>query len=100
MMDLTPHRSSLAAFAERWQIREVALFGSALREDFGPESDADLLATFSPGETWSLLDLARMQIELEDMVGRAVDLVEVRALRNPVRRRLILDSSETVYAAA
>ena len=99
MFDLTPYRPALAAFARRWQIAELALFGSALRDDFGPQSDVDLLVTFEDGETWSLLDLTQMKLDLEDLFGRPVDLVEAAALRNPARRRMILDSSETVYAA-
>ena len=99
MLDLSPYRALLAAFAGRWMIRELALFGSALRDDFGPESDVDVLVTFEEGETWSLLDLVQMKLELEDLFGRPVDLVEAAALRNPIRRQAILETQQTVYAA-
>lgn len=48
---------ALAAFCARWKVTELALFGSALRGDFGPGSDVDLLVTFAPDAHWSLLDL-------------------------------------------
>ena len=99
MLDLHPYRPALAAFAERWQVVELALFGSALRDDFGPGSDVDLLVTFEEGETWSLLDLVQMKLELEDVFGRSVDLVGRMAVeRSPnwIRREAILGSARTV----
>ncbi|HOQ97870.1 MAG TPA: nucleotidyltransferase family protein [Anaerolineae bacterium] len=92
-------RDKIAAFCRRWQITELALFGSVLREDFGPESDVDVLVTFAPGAPWSLLDLVDMAEELKALFGRDVDLVEESALRNPFRRRAILSTKEVVYAA-
>lgn len=89
----------LAAFCRRWKIEEFALFGSVLRNDFGPESDIDVLVTFDPSAQWSLFNLAAMQLELEEMFGRPVDLVERRGLQNPFRRRAILNSLEVIYAS-
>ncbi|HYH44882.1 MAG TPA: nucleotidyltransferase domain-containing protein, partial [Thermoanaerobaculia bacterium] len=69
---------------------------------FRPESDGDLLVTFDASAEWSLLDHVRMQQELSDLLGRDVDLVSRRAVEgspNMVRRRAILDSAETIYAA-
>ena len=94
-------RDEVAAFCKRWQVVELALFGSVLREDFGPGSDIDVLAEFDPGARHTLLDLARMQDELSTAFGRSVDLVErsaVEASRNYLRRRAILESAETIYA--
>ncbi len=91
----------LAGFCQRWKIGELALFGSALREDFRPDSDVDLLVTFEPGARWSLFDLARMQAEMEAMFGRPVDLVERDAVEksgNYIRRKSILRDLEVVYA--
>ncbi len=91
----------LTHFCRRWRIRELALFGSALREDFGPDSDVDLLVTFAPEAAWSLLDHVRMQAELSELLGRPVDLVSRRAIErsaNPIRKREILTSAKTVYA--
>ena len=89
----------LAAFCRRWKIQELALFGSALREDFRPDSDVDVLVTFAPEAPWSLFDLVAMQEELEDFFGRPVDLVEKAALRNPFRRHAILKHQKVLYAA-
>lgn len=92
----------LRAFCARWRIVELALFGSTLRPDFGPESDIDLLATFDPAAEWGLLDHARMQQELADLLGRPVDLVSRRAVErgaNPLRRRAILDTARVIVGA-
>ena len=92
----------VAAFCRQWRIVELALFGSVLRDDFGPESDVDVLVTFAPSARWSLLDLVRMQEELTAVLGRKVDLVERAAVEqseNYIRRRHILQSLEPVYVA-
>lgn len=92
---------TLADFCRRWMIVELALFGSALREDFGPESDVDVLVTFSSQAPWTLLDMVRMQEELKAIFGRDVDLVSRRGIeqsRNYLRRKAILSSAETIYA--
>lgn len=90
---------ALRALCERWAVAELSLFGSVLGEDFGSDSDVDVLVSFRPGAKWSLWDLAEMQQQLEALFGRPVDLVEKEGLRNPYRRRAILDAMETVYAA-
>ncbi len=87
------------ALCRKWQIRELAFFGSVLRDDFSSESDVDVLVTFEPEARWSLLDFVELQKELEKIFGREVDLVEKRALRNPFRRREILRTSRVLYAA-
>ncbi|MCX6376398.1 MAG: nucleotidyltransferase domain-containing protein [Armatimonadetes bacterium] len=89
----------IADFCRRWKVRQLALFGSVLREDFQSDSDVDVLVTFVPGANISLFDLGAMQQELEAMFGRHVDLVEEAGLRNPFRRRSILKNREIVYAA-
>jgi len=92
----------LTEFCRRWGIRELALFGSALGADFGPESDIDLLVTFSPEADWSLLDHIRAQAELSELLRRPVDLVSRRAVErsaNPIRKREILAAAKTVYAS-
>lgn len=89
----------IEAYCQRWQIAELALFGSVLREDFSPESDIDVLVTFEPEARWSLFDLVDMRDELEALLGRSVDLVTRGGLRNPFRRHEILTSRQVVYAA-
>jgi len=92
-------QDEIAEFCRRWQIVEFALFGSAVRDDFGPESDVDVLVTFTPDAPWSLLELVEMQEELKCIFGRDVDLIEEDALKNPFRRRAILREKEVIYAA-
>lgn len=91
----------LKAFARKWQIRSIDLFGSALRDDFRPESDIDLLVEFEPEAGWSLIDHVTMQEEAQAIFGRKVDLVDresVQQSRNWIRRRAILESARPVYA--
>jgi predicted nucleotidyltransferase len=89
----------IAEFCRRRKVVEMALFGSVLRDDFGPDSDIDVLVTFTPDCDWSLFDLAQMQEELKGIFRRKVDLVEKEGLRNPFRRHEILNHMEVVYAA-
>ena len=93
-------RDELAAFCRRWRITELALFGSALRDDFRPDSDVDLLVSFEPDVRYSLFDLDEMEEELEGLLGRKVDLVSRRGIEqstNWIRRKAILGSAEPVY---
>ena len=95
-------QNQIADFCRHWQISEFALFGSALRDDFDPDSDLDILVTFAPGAEWSLLDHVRMEQELADLLGRKIDLLSRRAVEhshNWMRRREILNTAEVVYAA-
>jgi len=92
--------TDLAAFCQRWQIIDLAAFGSVLRDDFGSESDLDLLAAFAPAARHSIFDLVRMEQELESLTGRRVDLVERTAIeqsRNYLRRSQILDTARQIY---
>ncbi|NLX04339.1 MAG: nucleotidyltransferase [Phycisphaerae bacterium] len=89
----------LDRFCDRWKVGELALFGSVLRDDFDADSDVDVPVSFLPEADWSLLDHVRM--ELEEPLGRKVELVSRRAIersRSPIRRREILDSAEVFYA--
>lgn len=89
-------RETLAEFCRRWQVAELALFGSVLREDFSDRSDVDVLVTFAPGERWTLLDWVHLQDDLAALVGREVDLVEKKQLNNPYRRAKILRTHQVV----
>ena len=96
-------RAEIAAFCKRWQLTELALFGSVLRDDFGPESDVDVLVEFKSGCTPGFFGIVRMETELSKLFGRDVDLVTratlVEGSRNYIRRKAILESAEVVYAA-
>ncbi|TVQ33091.1 MAG: DNA polymerase subunit beta [Phycisphaeraceae bacterium] len=90
----------LAELCRRWKITELAIFGSALREDFGPESDVDVLVAFAPDAPWSYWDWPSMQDELSALFGgRSVDLVERRTLRNPFIRHRAITTRRILYAA-
>ncbi|HEY0512749.1 MAG TPA: nucleotidyltransferase family protein [Thermoanaerobaculia bacterium] len=91
-------REPLADFCRRNEVRELSLFGSALTSGFGDESDIDLLVTFQPGARVGFLTLARMQRELEELLGRKVDLVPKGGLK-PVIRDSVLASARVLYAA-
>lgn len=99
MNNLHIPRGKIEDFCRQHQVREFALFGSVLREDFSRESDIDVLISFAPDTRYSLFDLADMREELKALFGREVDLVEKEALRNPYRRKHILQNMEVVYAA-
>jgi hypothetical protein len=91
----------IAGFCRRWNIARLEVFGSALREDFRPDSDLDLVATYAPEARWSLLDRVRMKCELEDLLGREVDLLNRRALEKAGSRKraaAILAQTQTLYA--
>jgi predicted nucleotidyltransferase len=87
--------AAIADFCRRWKVTEFALFGSVLRDDFGPDSDVDVLVSFSPEARHTLFDLVRMEDELREAFGRRVDLVTRRAVErstNAWRRDAILGS--------
>lgn len=95
-------KEQVADFCSRWQVSELALFGSVLRDDFNRDSDLDVLVTFAPGADWSLLDHVRMEQELAALLGRKVDLLSRRAVErnhNWIRRREILDTAEVMYVS-
>jgi predicted nucleotidyltransferase len=85
-------------FCRRWKISEFSLFGSVLREDFGPESDVDVLISFEPEIPWSFFDWMDMTEELQEILGREVNVVEKSGLRNPFRRHAILTTRRVIYA--
>jgi hypothetical protein len=94
--------AEVGAFCRKWKISEMALFGSVLRDDFGPESDIDVLVRFERPIMWGLLDVAHMEKELSEVLGRKVDLIDwlgVEESPNYIRRKSILGSARTVYAA-
>jgi len=100
--NLTIDRAAVERFCRRWKITELWLFGSVLRDDFGPQSDIDVLVTFAPDAGRSLFGHHDMQAELAAIVGYPVDIVSrasVEQSPNWIRRQAILDSAELFYAA-
>jgi hypothetical protein len=92
-------KEKIVAFCSKWKVKEFALFGSVLREDFRPDSDIDVLVSFSEDADWSLYDWVDMIDDLKAIFGQEVDLVEKDTLRNPFRRRHIMNNKEIIYAA-
>ena len=95
-------REQIIAFCKRWQIAELAFFGSVLRDDFGPDSDIDVMVRFQPEASHSLFSMVSMEEELSGILGRETDLVSRTAVeksRNYIRREAVLKSAEVFYAA-
>lgn len=92
----------LSDFCAERHVARLELFGSVLRDDFGADSDVDVLVTFAPDARWSLFDIMEMEEQLAGIFGRAVDLVERTAIersRNWLRRNAILSGSQVIYVA-
>jgi predicted nucleotidyltransferase len=92
-------KEKLRDFCRRWKITEFSLFGSVVRDDFGPESDVDVMVTFAPDAGRSLFDMVHMEDELVEIFGRDVDLMTRRSIersRNLMRRESILTNAVSV----
>jgi hypothetical protein len=91
--------AALQALAARYGIRELALFGSVLRDDFRPDSDVDCLITFQPASpVVDLLDFIAVKQDLEALLRRPVDLVESHLL-HPLIRDEVLAEKRVIYIA-
>jgi hypothetical protein len=94
-------QKDMIRFCQRWQVREFALFGSALRADFKPESDVDVLVSFKATANWGLFDHVQMRNDLESIFKRKVDLVTRRALeqsQNQLLRERIMKTAKVIFA--
>lgn len=94
---------AIQAFCQRWQIAELAVFGSILRDDFDVNSDVDFLYALKPDTHWSLRDLLQAEEELAQLLGRQVDLVgkmSIEQSHNWLRKRNILSSAKVIYGTA
>ncbi len=97
---LSINPDQLEEFCQRQHIIELALFGSVLRDDFRPDSDIDILITFTPNVKRSLIDLVDMQYELEELSHRSVDLLTKKSVINSanwIRRNEILNTAKIIY---
>jgi uncharacterized protein len=88
----------IVEICRRHGVKKLAVFGSALREDFRADSDVDLLVEFLPDNRMGLFEFIEMQMELEDLLQRKVDLVSVGALKDRMRPGIV-NSSQVLYAA-
>lgn len=90
----------VAELCRHWQVSELSLFGSVLRDDFTSESDVDVLVSFATNAPWSLWDLTQMEDELSAIIRRRVQLIEKEALKNPFRRAHILRGRRVIYGGS
>lgn len=96
--NLNVPEDAISTFCRSNQIHRLAIFGSALGNNFRCSSDIDLLVEFESDAQIGFLDLGRMQRELADIWGRPVDLVPRNGLK-PAIRQQVLESAQTLYAA-
>lgn len=90
-------RDDIADLCRRYRVRELSIFGSALRDDFRDDSDLDLLVEFEPDAKIGV-ELIDLQLALEDLLGRRVDLAPKRGLKSLIRDS-VLSSARVLYAA-
>jgi predicted nucleotidyltransferase len=93
-----PSQKHLAEFSRRHHVRKLALFGSVLRDDFGPDSDIDVLVEFEPGHKPGFFELVKMEEELSTLFGRTVDLRTPQDLSRYFRDE-VLAKAEVQYLA-
>ena len=100
-LDLSP--GELAEFCQRWRVTELSLIGPIPPDDVGTDDSVEFLVRFEPGVMRRYADAVAMERELAELVGRDVDLVDYRSVvdwsDNYIRRRTMLESAQTVYAA-
>ncbi|MFQ5501385.1 MAG: nucleotidyltransferase family protein [Phycisphaerae bacterium] len=89
---------AIAKLCRAYHVRELSLFGSAVRGESGPDSDLDLLVVFEPHTRVGFMMLAGLQRELSALMNRSVDLVPKEGLK-PLIREEILAESEVLFAA-
>jgi uncharacterized protein len=104
MINNIPHldvsQAAIADYCQRWKITKMELFGSVLRDDFSPDSDIDVLVTFTPDAHWTLFDMVDMRDEFVVLSGRKVDFMTRKGIersKNYIRRKAILDSAQVIY---
>jgi predicted nucleotidyltransferase len=91
----------IAEFCQKWQVTELALFGSVLRDDFRTDSDIDVMVQFHPDTHPRFSTLDQMEAELKTLLNRNVDLITrqgIESSRNYLRRHEILSSAQVIYA--
>ncbi len=98
MKNLTVSSEKIREFCRRNHIRKLSFFGSVLRDDFGPDSDVDILVEFESGHVPGLRFFT-MERELSDLLGRKVDLNTVQSLSKYFKDR-VLSEAEPQYVSA
>jgi len=98
-MEIDIPGSQVAEFCRSNRIRKLAFFGSVLRDDFGPDSDVDVLVEFEPRARVGLIGLARIENEFSRLIGRKAD-VNTAGCLSPHFRDEVLDEAEVAYEQA
>ena len=98
MLNLDEHRDSINHLCRSLEVKELEIFGSAIRDDFGPDSDIDVLISFTG--THHLFDrYFELKEGLEAILGRRVDVVMPQAIRNPIFQEQVDRERKRVFAA-
>lgn len=97
-LPITIEHERISEFCRRNQVRRLSFFGSVLRDDFGPDSDVDVLVEFEADASVGYVGMARMEHELEKLLGRRVDLRTPNELSRHFRSR-VLDEAQEEYVA-
>jgi predicted nucleotidyltransferase len=98
---LDQHRDAIVDACRRFGVMQLSVFGSVLRDDFGPDSDFDFLVGFGPhSEFDAFSQYFGLKEALEATLGREVDLVSIHAIRNPVFRDEVERTRSSLYDAA
>lgn len=102
-VDLDLPLDAIAGLCHKYQVEELAIFGSALGDEFRPDSDVDFLVKFEGNDYGPWMGkLTGLEQELASLLCRSVDLVDkagIEQSRNWIRRRAILESAQVIYAA-
>jgi len=84
---------------KKYDIIELSIFGSSIRDDFKTNSDIDILVSFKKNSKITLFDIIELENEFSKILNRKVDIVEKESLKNPIRKDKILSTREIIYAA-
>ena len=98
-LHITIDQERLGDLCRRHDVARLSLFGSVMRQDFGPQSDVDVLVEFAPSAQIGLLDLARFQLELSELLARDVHVSTPGSLSRYFRQD-VMNSAVPVYVAA
>lgn len=100
MLNINLEIDKISEICQQWQIEELALFGSVLREDFNHDSDVDVLVSFTENAKITFFDLDLIESELSQLFKRPVDIVTKRSIEqthNWIRKNNILKNSQIIY---
>ena len=96
---ITITEKDIEFIVNKYNVKELSIFGSSIRDDFKTTSDIDLLIEFNDSQNISLYDLLDIQEYFEKITKRSIDIVEPAGLSNPYRKEAILKSKEILYVA-